>query len=485
MPARATPAGAAGKGDAGKGDAGGGDMFDSTDPDLPGGEIDKPTSEATGGDVASTFSACVVGVDCDEPEPLNNVILDWTPAGGDITQYVVYRVAGTEIGPANLWVQVGIVPSTATILQAIDNGDELIDGQPYTYFVTAGTPAAPGLPSNAVTIIAVNPAPVAVDDPGEGTYSVNEDTLLEVGQLYSTDRTGVLVNDSPDSASVELPPTSGPAHGTLTLRANGSFVYLPHANYNGPDSFQYRSRDGVAASVLPATVRITVNPANDLTTISNIADKTINANTSTGALPFTIGDLDDPLATTLTVSGNSSNLTLVPLANIVFGGSGPNRTVTVTPAANQFGTATITVTVTDPANPTPTVSDTFLLTVNSVGYELVNVKNLPPSGTFKPGSLIEFKWKFKEGGVVVASANAKPSITITGPSTGYNLVVTPENCTIFGLLFWYNPFDKTWQLIWKAPHNKVDNYQVVVKSLKTGQSFPPPPSTGFPVVVKN
>ena len=52
-------------------------------------------------------------------------------------------------------------------------------------------------------------------------------------------------------------------------------------------------------------------------------------------------------AGSLTVSGGSSNPTLVPTDNIVFGGSGANRTVTVSPAANQSGTATITVRVSD------------------------------------------------------------------------------------------------------------------------------------------
>ena len=59
-----------------------------------------------------------------------------------------------------------------------------------------------------------------------------------------------------------------------------------------------------------------------------------------------MGDVETAAAD-LTVTGSSSNTALVPNANIVFGGSGANRTVTVTPAANQFGTATITVTVTD------------------------------------------------------------------------------------------------------------------------------------------
>ena len=63
----------------------------------------------------------------------------------------------------------------------------------------------------------------------------------------------------------------------------------------------------------------------------------------------------------MTLTYGSSNTTLVPAANIVLGGSGTNRTVTVTPAANQTGTATITVTVSDGVL---TASDTFMVTVN-------------------------------------------------------------------------------------------------------------------------
>ena len=51
---------------------------------------------------------------------------------------------------------------------------------------------------------------------------------------------------------------------------------------------------------------------------------------------------------------------------IVFGGSGANRTVTVTPAANQLGSSTITITVSDG---TLTASDTFLLAVTGTAQE--------------------------------------------------------------------------------------------------------------------
>ena len=83
---------------------------------------------------------------------------------------------------------------------------------------------------------------------------------------------------------------------------------------------------------------------------------------ATSALAFTIGDVETAVGS-LTVTATSSNTTLIPDANLVFGGSGATRTLTATPAANQFGTSTITVTVSDG---TATTSDTFVLTVTAV-----------------------------------------------------------------------------------------------------------------------
>jgi hypothetical protein len=115
-------------------------------------------------------------------------------------------------------------------------------------------------------------------------------------------------------------------------------------------------------TTLPAVTSLdawTVSGINDVPTISNVASQTTTENIATAALPFIVGD-DLTAAGSLTLTKASSNTTLVPTANIVFGGSGANRTVTVTPAVNQSGTATITLTVSDGTN---TASDTFMLTV--------------------------------------------------------------------------------------------------------------------------
>lgn len=97
-------------------------------------------------------------------------------------------------------------------------------------------------------------------------------------------------------------------------------------------------------------------------TISAIADQTISSGTSTGALTFTVSDTETA-AVDLTLSATSSNTTLVPLANISFGGTGANRAVTVSPAAGLTGSSTIVVTVTDASGLTATES--FVVTVET------------------------------------------------------------------------------------------------------------------------
>jgi hypothetical protein len=94
-------------------------------------------------------------------------------------------------------------------------------------------------------------------------------------------------------------------------------------------------------------------------TISAIGNQTIAAGGVAGPLNFTISDAQTA-AGSLTLSGSSSDTTLVPNASITFGGSGASRTATVTPAAGQTGTATITITVSDGEE---SASASFTLTV--------------------------------------------------------------------------------------------------------------------------
>ena len=137
----------------------------------------------------------------------------------------------------------------------------------------------------------VNHAPVAVAD----VYATDEDTALTAATP------GVLGNDSDaDGDALTAILASGPTHGTLTLNANGGFVYTPAADYNGSDSFSYRASDGTLQSA-PTTVSITVNAVNDAPVAQDVNGGTIQSGGS-AASKLIARDVDDaPLALTFTL----------------------------------------------------------------------------------------------------------------------------------------------------------------------------------------
>src|SRR5205085_136106 len=120
----------------------------------------------------------------------------------------------------------------------------------------------------------------------------------------------------------------------------------PAAGQTGTATITVSVSDGALSASTPFV--LTVNPVNTAPTISAIANQTTVMGTATGAIGFTVGDAETA-AGSLVVSGSSSNTTLVPNGNIALRGALPIWTVTVTPAAGQTGTATITVSVSDGA----------------------------------------------------------------------------------------------------------------------------------------
>jgi VCBS repeat-containing protein len=108
-------------------------------------------------------------------------------------------------------------------------------------------------------IFRINHAPVAQNE----AYSIDEDTLLDAVTP------GVLGNDiDADDDTLIAVKVSDPAHGALLLKADGSFNYLPAANYNGRDSFTYQAYDGLAGSNV-ATVSINIAAVNDVPVAQN------------------------------------------------------------------------------------------------------------------------------------------------------------------------------------------------------------------------
>ncbi|MCW1925012.1 tandem-95 repeat protein [Luteolibacter arcticus] len=206
-----------------------------------------------------------------------------------------------------------------------------------------------------LTVVPVNDLPLAVNDGSAGTpfATLAEDAV--------SSPLAVLANDSDLDLNPLTVTAANSPNGFVVINSGTTLTFTPSANFNGAATINYTISDGEGGSS-NATVVVTVTAVNDAPTISLVADQSINEDTATSAIALTIGDVETAAAS-LTVTRASSDTTLLPLANVVLGGSGANRTVTLTPAANQFGTSAVTLAVSDG---TATTTATFVLTVTPV-----------------------------------------------------------------------------------------------------------------------
>ncbi len=203
-----------------------------------------------------------------------------------------------------------------------------------------------------ITLTAVNDPPAIEDIPDQGTTPG-----VAVGPISFG-----ISDPETDAASLTVTSASGNtalvADGNIVIGGSGSsrnISVTPAVGQVGTAVITVTVADGDLTATATFTLTVSHPP-----TVGPISDQTIEQDAALTDLPVSISDVDTSLST-LVVSGTSDNQTLVPDANIAFGGSGGSRTITVTPEPLQYGTANISVHVYDGAT---TTTETFALTVN-------------------------------------------------------------------------------------------------------------------------
>ncbi len=173
-----------------------------------------------------------------------------------------------------------------------------------------------------LTVTPVNDAPVA----SALTVNATEDQVLNGTLPAATDVDG-------DTVTYAL--NTGAANGTVTVNGNGSFIYVPNANFNGTDAFTYTVSDGNGGS---STYTVTVNVANvnDVPVGANGAATTAEDVVLNGNLPAAT-DLDGDTLTYALATGPANGTVVV----------NANGSYTYTPAANFNGNDSFTFTVSD------------------------------------------------------------------------------------------------------------------------------------------
>src|SRR5439155_15587510 len=124
----------------------------------------------------------------------------------------------------------------------------------------------------------------------------------------------------------------------------------------------------------------------------------------------------------------SSNPSIVPNANIAFGGSGSNRWVTVQPATNQNGSVVVTMVVHDPDG--GAASNSFTLNITPVN-DLPVISGISNQGVQENGfTLVNFSVADIEtaSGALIVSATAANKDLV--PDAGLTLGGTDGNRTL-------------------------------------------------------
>lgn len=209
-----------------------------------------------------------------------------------------------------------------------------------------------------ITVSSVNDAPV----PTNPTLGVAEDDSLTISDsLLGSDVEGDLI-------SISI--TNPPVHGSLTIQPDGSVVYTPVADYNGPDSFNYRVNDGSVSSV-DGVINIVVTPMNDAP-VALSPTILVTEDTPASIMPAQLGtDID----------GNPLLLNIVSPPEHGILQINSNGTVVYTPNANYYGNDTFSYILNDGTTDSGIGVVTFVVTPVNDAPEVISKTITIPEGT--------------------------------------------------------------------------------------------------------
>ncbi len=195
----------------------------------------------------------------------------------------------------------------------------------------------------AFTLHAV--APLIGDVPDQNiAQSTNTGTLYFT--IGDTETTFTALTMSAVSSSPTLVPNNAAnlqLGGTTSQR---TIRVVPVAGQQGTAVITLTVTDGEALTA-SSTFSVTVTAANTKPTLTGLPGyQVVSPGQTPAALSFTVGDAETAAAS-LNIVATSSNTDLVPNANLALGGSGAARTVQVTPAIGQKGSAVIRLLITD------------------------------------------------------------------------------------------------------------------------------------------
>lgn len=270
------------------------------------------------------------------------------------------------------------LPTSGTLIMNADGTFTYTPGANYfgTQNLSVQVCDAPGsceITTLSIQVLAVNDAPVAVND----TFSGQEDQVIS-GNVATNDF-------DVDSSTLTYTLITGPVSGTLNLGSGGSFSYTPTAHFNGTVSFVYQVCDN-GPLCATATATINVISVNDVPVALDDSFTTPEEVTLNGNVSLNDSDADGeilaysvvtaPASGALTLNGNGT-FTYVPVLNFY---GVVTFVYNACDAANACDQATVTITVTNVNDAPIAVNDSFTITEDGVLGGSVALNDSDPDG---------------------------------------------------------------------------------------------------------
>jgi subtilisin-like proprotein convertase family protein len=293
----------------------------------------------------------------------------------DASTNITFRVEDGDTAAGNLQVSAssagvgGAAAVTAVAVGGTGNDRVLtiiprqnVSGQDIvTVTVTDGVNSASR--SFNVTISPVNDAPLLLGLPTSGTAVPANRTLTINFQVVDVDGDPVSVAFS----------SFDPSAGSVTVSGSGlerTLTFVPSGTNPASTTISVSATDGQLSTTNSFLVNVVAPVA---ASITDVPDITLPENTSTNIDLVVFIPNADPtnIVITPTIQGS-------PILTLAFQGTGAQRTMTITPLANQVGTNQITLTITDArGGNTNTASTTFLVTIQNVDNDAPIVGQVP------------------------------------------------------------------------------------------------------------
>lgn len=204
-------------------------------------------------------------------------------SGGEVTEAVCQANAVSDLGDGvnlnggnrgsfDVGVEIGTQGMSADDIQmatfTLSHDTEvltldMIAGQDFGVRITSVGPGGEEGREGSLKLVGSAPeiVPNAVPEAHEDSFTADEDNTVS-GNVLVDNGNGADVDEDGDPMTVVPTPVEGPAHGILDLNPDGTFTYVPNADFYGTDTFVYEVSDDKGGTNT-ATVTMEIQPVND------------------------------------------------------------------------------------------------------------------------------------------------------------------------------------------------------------------------------